>query len=93
MSFRARDISRWTASFGARLSPPAMRRNIQQIIVHEDYANNVMNHNFDIAVVKIVPPVHFTAAVHHVCLPEATQLFPDNKPCFVTGYGALKDDG
>ncbi|XP_072860073.1 transmembrane protease serine 11E [Pogona vitticeps] len=89
----ARDISRWTASFGARLNPPTMRRNLQQIIVHEDYANNVMNHNFDIAVVKIVPPVQFSAAVHHVCLPEATQFFPENTTCFVTGYGALRDDG
>ncbi|KAJ7313130.1 hypothetical protein JRQ81_004401 [Phrynocephalus forsythii] len=89
----ARDINRWTASFGARLRPPILRRKLQQIIVHEDYANNVMNHNFDIAVVKITPPVHFTAAVHHVCLPEATQFFPENTTCYVTGFGALRDDG
>ncbi|XP_062987495.1 transmembrane protease serine 11C-like [Elgaria multicarinata webbii] len=88
-----KDIKGWTSSFGARLRPPLMRRNLRQIIVHEYYANSVMSHEYDIAVVQLSSPVDFTAAVRRVCLPEATQYFPENTTCFVTGYGALKDDG
>ncbi|XP_063158033.1 transmembrane protease serine 11E-like [Candoia aspera] len=88
-----RDVRRWTSSFGARIRPPTMRRNLRQIIIHEHYANNVMNHEFDIAVVQISPPVEFTTAVHRVCLPEASYIFPENTTCVVTGYGALRDDG
>nr|XP_056713824.1 transmembrane protease serine 11C-like [Euleptes europaea] len=88
-----RDVNSWTTSFGARLRPPTMKRNIRQIIVHEHYADNVLSHEYDIAVAEISPPVQFSAEVHRVCLPEATQVFSDNTSCFVTGWGALKDDG
>ncbi|KAF7239071.1 Transmembrane protease serine 11E [Varanus komodoensis] len=88
-----KDIKGWTSSFGARLRPPTMRRNLRQIVVHEYYANNVMSHEYDIAVVQLSSPVEFTTAVRRVCLPEATQYFPENTTCYVTGYGALRDDG
>ncbi|XP_061444559.1 transmembrane protease serine 11A-like isoform X2 [Rhineura floridana] len=88
-----RDVNSWTASFGARLRPATMRRNLRQIIIHEHYSQNVMRHEYDIAVVQIARPVEYTTAVHRVCLPEATYYFPENTTCFVTGYGALKDDG
>ncbi|XP_077159886.1 transmembrane protease serine 11A-like [Paroedura picta] len=88
-----KDVNSWTTSFGARLKPPTMKRRLRQIIVHENYADNVMSHEYDIAVAQITPPVKFTADVHRVCLPEARQVFPDNTTCFVTGWGALVDDG
>nr|XP_028559727.1 LOW QUALITY PROTEIN: transmembrane protease serine 11G-like [Podarcis muralis] len=88
-----RDLRSWTASFGARLNPPLLRRNLRQIIVHEQYAESVMRHEFDIAVVQLAYPIQFTAAVHRICLPEASYIFPENITCFVTGYGALRDEG
>ncbi|XP_015272661.1 PREDICTED: transmembrane protease serine 11F-like [Gekko japonicus] len=88
-----KDVNSWRTSFGARLRPPTMKRSIRKIIVHEHYADNVMSHEYDIALAQISPPVQFTADVHRVCLPEARQVFPDNTSCFVTGWGALKDDG
>uniref|UniRef100_A0A670JUL9 Peptidase S1 domain-containing protein n=1 Tax=Podarcis muralis TaxID=64176 RepID=A0A670JUL9_PODMU len=87
------DLRSWTASFGARLNPPLLRRNLRQIIVHEQYAESVMRHEFDIAVVQLAYPIQFTAAVHRICLPEASYIFPENITCFVTGYGALRDEG
>ncbi|KAH0627073.1 hypothetical protein JD844_002454 [Phrynosoma platyrhinos] len=87
------DINSWMSTFGARIRTPAMKRKLRQIIVHEHYANSVLNHEYDIAVIKVTPPLQFTPAVHHVCLPEATQVFPENTTCYVTGYGALIDDG
>lgn len=93
MSFRVRELRSWTASFGSRLTPPTDKRNLRQIIIHEHYAESIMDHEFDIAVVQLSSPVQYTSAVHRVCLPEATHVFPDNTTCYVTGWGALRDDG
>lgn len=45
------------------------------------------------AVVELASPIKFTSDVHSVCLPEASHVFPDNASCFVTGWGALENDG
>ncbi|XP_058522638.1 transmembrane protease serine 11G-like [Ochotona princeps] len=81
----------WMASFGTTLSPPLMRRNVQSIIVHENYAAH--KHEDDIAVVKLSTPVLYSEEVHRVCLPDAAfEVLPKNK-VFVTGWGALKANG
>ncbi|XP_062055239.1 transmembrane protease serine 11G-like [Lepus europaeus] len=81
----------WMASFGTTLSPPLMRRNVQSIIVHENYAAH--KHEDDIAVVKLSTPVLFSEDVRRVCLPNATfEVLPQSK-VFVTGWGALKVNG
>ncbi|CAD7669096.1 unnamed protein product [Nyctereutes procyonoides] len=81
----------WTASFGTTLSPPLMRRKIQSIIIHENYAAH--NHDDDIAVVKLSTPVLFSSDVGRVCLPDATFEVLSQSPVFVTGWGALKTNG
>lgn len=79
------------ASFGTTLSPPLMRREVQSIIIHENYAAH--KHDDDIAVVKLSIPVTFSDDVHRVCLPDATfEALPGSK-VFVTGWGALKANG
>ncbi|XP_006027591.2 transmembrane protease serine 11B-like protein [Alligator sinensis] len=83
----------WTASFGTVRRPPKERRAIQSIIVHEQYADYLYNHEYDIAVMKLATPLPFTSEIHSVCLPEPLQVFPENTSCFVTGWGALRDDG
>ncbi|XP_055967156.1 transmembrane protease serine 11G-like [Sorex fumeus] len=81
----------WTASFGTKLNPALMRRNVQSIIVHENYAAH--KHDDDIAVVKLSTPVVFSKDVRKVCLPDATfEAMPKSK-VFVTGWGALKANG
>lgn len=45
------------------------------------------------AVVELASAIEFTSDVHSVCLPEANHIFPDNTTCFVTGWGALENDG
>ncbi|XP_014715660.2 transmembrane protease serine 11G-like [Equus asinus] len=81
----------WTASFGTTLNPPLMRRNVQSIIVHENYAAH--KHDDDIAVVKLSTPVMFSEDVRRVCLPDATFEVLPNSKVFVTGWGALKANG
>ncbi|KAK2115800.1 Transmembrane protease serine 11G [Saguinus oedipus] len=60
----------WTASFGITLSSSLMRRKVESIIIHENYAAH--KHEDDIAVVKLSIPIIFSNEVHRVCLPEAT---------------------
>jgi secreted trypsin-like serine protease len=78
-------------SFGTTLRPPLVRRKVQSIIVHENYAAH--KHDDDIAVVKLSTTVLFSEDVHRVCLPSATfEVVPKSK-VFVTGWGALKANG
>ncbi|KAF1486807.1 Transmembrane protease serine 11E, partial [Eudyptula minor novaehollandiae] len=89
----ARDPRRWTASFGILLRPPKQKKFIRRIIIHEKYSNFVFDHEYDVAVVELASAIEFTSDVHSVCLPEASHVFPENTSCFVTGWGALENDG
>ncbi|XP_062476626.1 transmembrane protease serine 11E [Pezoporus occidentalis] len=84
---------RWTASFGILLRPPTQKKLVRRIIVHERYNSLGLNHEYDVAVVELASAIVFTSDVHSVCLPEASHVFPDNSSCFVTGWGALENDG
>ncbi|XP_049670715.1 transmembrane protease serine 11E-like isoform X1 [Accipiter gentilis] len=88
-----RDPWKWTASFGIRLRPPKQKKLVRRIIIHEKYNDFFLNHEYDVAVVELTSAIEFTSDVHSVCLPEASHIFPDNTSCFVTGWGALKNDG
>ncbi|NWZ93815.1 TM11E protease, partial [Nesospiza acunhae] len=88
-----RDPRRWTASFGILLRPPKQKKLVRKIIVHESYGDVLLDHEYDVAVVELASPIEFTSEVHSVCLPEASHVFPDNTSCFVTGWGALENDG
>ncbi|NWX50039.1 TM11E protease, partial [Steatornis caripensis] len=88
-----RDPRRWTASFGILLRPPKQKKLVRRIIVHERYGDFVLDHEYDVAVVELASAIEFTSDVHSICLPEASHIFPENASCFVTGWGALKNDG
>ncbi|NWZ41583.1 TM11E protease, partial [Brachypodius atriceps] len=88
-----RDPRRWTASFGILLRPPKQKKFVRRIIVHERYGDHLLDHEYDVAVVELASAIKFTSDVHSVCLPEANHIFPDNTSCFVTGWGALENDG
>ncbi|XP_053442656.1 transmembrane protease serine 11G-like isoform X1 [Nycticebus coucang] len=81
----------WTASFGRTLNPSLMRRQVQSITVHQNYAAH--KHEADVAVVKLASPVTFSSQVRRVCLPDATLEVPPKSKVFVTGWGALKANG
>ncbi|NXL07338.1 TM11E protease, partial [Mesembrinibis cayennensis] len=88
-----RDPRRWTASFGILLRPPKQKKFVRRIIVHERYSDLIFDHEYDVAVVELASAIEFTSDVHSVCLPEASHVFPENATCFVTGWGALENDG
>ncbi|KFZ68917.1 Transmembrane protease serine 11E, partial [Podiceps cristatus] len=88
-----RDPRRWTVSFGILLRPPKQKKYVRRIIIHENYSDFVLDHEYDVAVVELASAIEFTSDVHSVCLPEASHVFPENTTCFVTGWGALENDG
>lgn len=88
---RYTDPTRWTASFGVTVRPPKMKHNVRRIIVHEKY--KYPSHDYDIALVELSKPVSYTNVVHKVCLPDASHEFHPGDEMFVTGFGALQNDG
>ncbi|XP_041527056.1 transmembrane protease serine 11E [Microtus oregoni] len=86
-----KDPSSWTASFGATIQPPKLRTGLRRIIVHEKY--KYPSHDYDIALAELSRPVPCTNAVHKVCLPDANHEFQPGQQMFVTGFGAIQDDG
>uniref|UniRef100_A0A8D1X5G3 Transmembrane protease serine n=1 Tax=Sus scrofa TaxID=9823 RepID=A0A8D1X5G3_PIG len=86
-----KDPARWTASFGVTINPPKMKRGLQRIIVHEKY--KYPSHDYDISVAELSTPVPYTNVVHRICLPEASHEFHPGDEMFVTGFGALQNDG
>ncbi|PNJ12642.1 transmembrane protease serine 11E isoform X1 [Pongo pygmaeus] len=83
--------ARWTASFGVTIKPSKMKRGLRRIIVHEKYKHP--SHDYDISLAELSSPVPYTNAVHRVCLPDASYEFQPSDVMFVTGFGALKNDG
>ncbi|XP_068439878.1 serine protease 33 [Clinocottus analis] len=45
----------------------------------------------DLALVKLSSPVTWTDYVRPICLPVSGTLFPGGMPCFVTGWGNVRD--
>ncbi|KAM5159685.1 transmembrane protease serine 11E-like [Callospermophilus lateralis] len=86
-----KDPSRWTASFGVTIQPPKMKKGLRRIIVHEKY--KYPSHEYDISLAELSSPVHYTNAVHRICLPDATHEFHPGDEMFVTGFGVLQTDG
>lgn len=68
-----------------------MKRGLRRIIVHEKY--KYPSHDYDISLAELSSPVPYTNAVHRVCLPDASYEFHPGDVMFVTGFGALKNDG
>ncbi|TEA31980.1 hypothetical protein DBR06_SOUSAS15210017 [Sousa chinensis] len=86
-----KDPARWTASFGVKIEPPKMKQGLRRIIVHEKY--KYPSHDYDISVAELSSPVSYTNAVHRICLPDASREFHPGDEMFVTGFGALQNDG
>lgn len=66
-------------------------REVKTIITHEDY--NQMTYDNDIAVLELKEPLVFSSTVHPVCLPSSSHVFPPGMPCWVTGWGTLREGG
>ncbi|KAJ8378927.1 hypothetical protein AAFF_G00232920 [Aldrovandia affinis] len=64
---------------------------IKNIITHQDY--NQMTFDYDIALLELQEPLEFTNTIHPICLPDHTHIFSPGLPCWVTGWGTLREGG
>ncbi|KAF7665760.1 hypothetical protein LDENG_00132440 [Lucifuga dentata] len=67
------------------------RRALKKIIPHPDY--NQMTYDYDIALLELSQPLEFTNTIHPICLPARSHVFPAGMPCWVTGWGTLREGG
>ncbi|MEJ1274717.1 transmembrane protease serine 11f [Cricetulus griseus] len=88
--WKNRDPSKWIATFGTTITPPAVKRNVGKIIIHEDY-HRESNEN-DIALAQLTTRVEFSNVVQRVCLPDSSMKLPPKSSVFVTGFGSIVDD-
>ncbi|XP_058523242.1 transmembrane protease serine 11F [Ochotona princeps] len=88
---RNKDPSQWIATFGTTITPPAVKRSLGKIIIHENYRKET-NEN-DIALAQLKSRVEFSNIVQRVCLPDASIKLPPKASVFVTGFGSIVDDG
>ncbi|XP_025240608.1 transmembrane protease serine 11A [Theropithecus gelada] len=84
---RYKNPHQWTVSFGTKINPPLMKRNVKRFIVHENYHS--ASREYDIAVVQVSYRVTFSDDIRRICLPEASASFQPNSTVYITGFGAL----
>ncbi|KAE8631039.1 hypothetical protein XENTR_v10001053 [Xenopus tropicalis] len=85
------DANSWTVVLGTINVYSGSEFKIEKIIIYEGYTSH--NHRNDIALLKLFTPLNFTSIIRPVCLPEASDIFPDGSSCYITGWGALTDGG
>ncbi|KAM4601209.1 suppressor of tumorigenicity 14 protein [Polymixia lowei] len=65
------------------------RRSLKTIITHPEYSQ--MTYDYDVALLELSQPLEFTSTIHPICLPAPSHVFPAGMPCWVTGWGTLRE--
>ncbi|XP_077334560.1 transmembrane protease serine 11C-like [Lithobates pipiens] len=87
----SKDVNSWTVVLGILLSSPGNGLKLRRIIVHESFSRPEIGN--DIALLELSAPVILQQNIRTVCLPKASDIFPDDSSCYVTGWGALEYGG
>ncbi|XP_072250598.1 suppressor of tumorigenicity 14 protein homolog [Leuresthes tenuis] len=66
-------------------------RKVKRIITHPNY--NDFTFDYDISLLELTEPLEFTNTIQPICLPSSSHIFPAGMPCWVTGWGALREGG
>ncbi|KAJ1173681.1 hypothetical protein NDU88_005507 [Pleurodeles waltl] len=85
----------WTVYLGKYRLNPSSRNEISfkvvRIVTHPFYDED--SHDFDMALLQLDHPVSGPTLIRPICLPPSTHFFPAGARCWVTGWGANKEDG
>ncbi|KAM9019782.1 suppressor of tumorigenicity 14 protein-like [Ara ararauna] len=65
-------------------------RSIKRIVVHPQYDHSISD--YDIALLEMETPVFFSGLVQPICLPSTSRVFVYGTVCYVTGWGAIKEN-
>nr|XP_031526367.1 transmembrane protease serine 5 isoform X3 [Vicugna pacos] len=87
-SFRLSRLSSWRVHVGL-VSHSTVRPHqgalVERIIAHPLYS--AQTHDYDMALLQLRTPLHFSDTVGAVCLPAEDQDFPRGSQCWVSGWG------
>nr|XP_034971375.1 suppressor of tumorigenicity 14 protein-like [Zootoca vivipara] len=94
-SIRYSIASGWTAYMGIKVinrnhDNHVAMRSIKRIIVHPHYDQYISD--YDIALLEMESPVFFNELVQPICLPSSRRLLIYGTVCYVTGWGAVKEN-
>jgi secreted trypsin-like serine protease len=64
---------------------------IEKLIIHSRY--NANSQDNDIALLKLRTPIKYNTRVLPVCLASSNLNLPEGTNCWISGWGALKEDG
>uniref|UniRef100_A0A8C5QRT6 Transmembrane serine protease 6 n=1 Tax=Leptobrachium leishanense TaxID=445787 RepID=A0A8C5QRT6_9ANUR len=86
----------WTVVLGkvrlSRSSQSEMLFKVIRLVLHPFYDEE--SHDYDVALVLLDHAVPLTSPhVQPICLPSSTHHFPTDSICWVTGWGAVTEDG
>ncbi|XP_035605249.1 serine protease 33 [Oncorhynchus keta] len=87
------DVSGYTLYVGRhRLNswnPNEISYLVERVVIPSGYSDPSLGQ--DMALVKLQRSIVWSAYVHPVCLPDAGTLFPGDLPCYITGWGNIRD--
>ncbi|XP_016428440.1 transmembrane protease serine 9 [Sinocyclocheilus rhinocerous] len=83
----------WTVSLGSVIwsGVGALVIPVQRIIHHPAFNGSTMD--FDVALVELSIPAPKSYTIQTVCLPSPWHSFIKNMECYITGWGAMREDG
>ncbi|KAM4650840.1 transmembrane protease serine 6 isoform 2-T2 [Discoglossus pictus] len=86
----------WTVYLGklrqSRSSNNEMSFKVIRLVIHPFYDED--SHDYDVALVLLDHAVPLTSPhIQPICLPASTHHFPTGSYCWVTGWGAVSEDG
>lgn len=87
--------SGWQISLGRQnlqgQNPNQVFRRVSRIILHPNYDSDSSNN--DIALLRLSSAVTFTDHIRPVCLAATNSVFNSGTESWVTGWGAVKEEG
>ncbi|XP_031725830.1 transmembrane protease serine 3 [Anarrhichthys ocellatus] len=92
-TFRFADPSMWVVHAGLTEQPVhgAQSLAVEQIIYHTRYRPKGLD--YDIALMKLAMSLAFNGLVEPICLPNYGEDFEEGTMCWISGWGATKDEG
>ncbi|XP_053721948.1 prostasin [Synchiropus splendidus] len=88
------DVSRYIIYAGRHqlngFNPHQTVHRVRQVVIPSGYVEP--HQGQDVALVQLSSPVTWSDYIRPVCLPSSDTLFPAGMPCYVTGWGNIRND-
>lgn len=75
----------------SRTNEWTVKRKVKRIIAHSGY--NYLTYDNDIALMELDADVKLNQNIWPICLPSPTYDFPAGREAWITGWGAIREDG